>query len=64
MEIITDVLNEVSRNAIERLGAKQDGILRNHKIMRYRRIRNTVCYSTIKEGWVDVKEISLQKMRN
>jgi N-acetyltransferase len=64
MEIITDVLNEGSRNAIERLGAKQVGILRNHKIMRDGRIRNTVCYSTIKEGWVDVKEISLQKMRN
>ena len=64
VEIITDVLNEVSRNAIERLGAKQDGILRNHKIMRDGRIRNTVCYSIIKEEWMDVKGILLQKMRN
>jgi RimJ/RimL family protein N-acetyltransferase len=64
VEIRTDVLNEVSRNAIQRLGAKQDGILRNHKIMRDGRIRNTVCYSIIKEDWPDVKEILLQYINN
>ena len=64
VEIRTDVLNEVSRKAIERLGAKQDGILRNHKIMRDGRIRNTVCYSIIKEEWADVKEVLLQKISN
>lgn len=63
VEIRTDVLNEVSRNAIQRLGAKQDGILRNHKIMRDGRIRDTVCYSITKEEWPDVKEILLQKIR-
>ena len=47
VEIRTDVLNTVSRKAIERLGAKQEGILRNHKIMRNGRIRDTVCYSVI-----------------
>ncbi len=45
VEIRTDILNRISRKAIERLGAKQDGILRNHKIMRNGRIRNTICYS-------------------
>ncbi|HEU5120574.1 MAG TPA: GNAT family protein [Candidatus Nitrosocosmicus sp.] len=64
VEIRTDVLNEVSRKAIERLGAKQDGILRNHKIMRYGRIRDTVCYSIIKEEWPDIKNVLLQKMKN
>lgn len=54
VEIRTDVLNRVSRKAIERLGAKQDGILRNHKIMRNGRIRNTVCYSITKDEWPDV----------
>ena len=34
VEIRTDILNKISRKAIERLGAIQDGILRNHKIMR------------------------------
>ncbi len=51
VEIKTDALNEVSRKAIERLGAKQDGILRNHKIMRGWRIRDTVSYSIIKSEW-------------
>ena len=64
VEIRTDVLNEVSRKAIERLGAKQDGILRNHKIMRDGRIRDTVCYSIIKEEWPDIKDALLQKMKN
>ncbi len=48
VEIRTDVLNQVSRKAIERIGGKQDGILRNHKIMRNGRIRDTACYSIIK----------------
>jgi len=64
VEIRTDVLNEVSRKAIERLGAKQDGVLRNHKIMRNGRIRDTVCYSVIQSEWPSVKENLLQKMIN
>ena len=51
VEIGTDVLNTVSRQTIQRLGAKQDGILRHHKIMRDGRIRDTVCYSIIKPEW-------------
>jgi len=62
VEIRTDVLNTVSRRAIERLGAKQDGILRNHKIMRIRRIRDTVCYSIIESEWPTVKENLLQRI--
>lgn len=64
VEIRTDVLNEVSRKAIERLGAKQDGILRNHKIMREGRIRDTVSYSIIKSEWPSVKEKILQRIAN
>ena len=62
VEIRTDILNTVSRKAIERLGAKQDGILRNHKIMRNGRIRDTVCYSIIQSEWPTVKENLLQKI--
>ena len=62
VEIRTDVLNTVSRKAIERLGAKQDGILRNHKIMRNGRIRDTVCYSIIQSEWPTVKENLIQKI--
>jgi N-acetyltransferase len=62
IEIRTGVLNNISRKAIERLGAKEDGILRNHKIMRNGRIRDTVCYSIIQSEWPLVKENLLQKM--
>jgi len=62
VEIRTDVLNTVSRKAIERLGAKQEGILRNHKIMRNGRIRDTVCYSVIQSEWPAVKENLLHKI--
>ena len=67
VEIRTDVLNIVSRQAIQRLGAKQDGILRHHKIMRDGRIRDgrirdTVCYSIIKPEWKQVKENLKEKL--
>ncbi len=64
VEIRTDALNTISRKAIERLGAKEDGILRSHKIMRAGRIRNTVCYSIIQPEWSPVKDNLLQKMLN
>ena len=64
VEIRTDALNEVSRKAIQRLGAKQDGILRNHKIMKNGRIRDTVSYSIIKSEWPEVKEKILQRIVN
>jgi N-acetyltransferase len=62
VEIRTDLLNIVSRKAIERLGAKQDGILRNHKIMRNGRIRDTVCYSIIQSEWHQIKENLIRKL--
>lgn len=62
VEIRTDILNKVSRKAIERLGAQQDGVLRNHKIMRNGRIRDTVCYSIIQSEWPQVKENLIQKI--
>ena len=62
VEIRTDVLNTVSRQAIQRLGAKQDGILRHHKIMKDGRIRDTVCYSIIKPEWKQVKENLMKKL--
>ena len=62
IELRTDIFNIVSRRAIERLGAKQDGILRNHKIMRDGRIRDTVCYSIIHSEWPRVKQDLSQKI--
>ena len=62
VEIRTDVLNTISRNAIERLGAKKDGVLRYHKIIKEGRIRNTVCYSIIQPEWPKIKDNLLHKM--
>ena len=62
VEIRTDILNTVSRKAIQLLGAKQDGVLRHHKIMRDGRIRDTVCYSIIKPEWKQVKANLIEKL--
>jgi N-acetyltransferase len=59
VEFRTDWLNQRSQAAIERLGAKRDGVLRNHRIMPDGRVRDTVCYSIIKNEWPGVK-INLQ----
>jgi len=53
--LITDVLNQQSRTAILRLGAKQEGILRNHMIMAGGRYRDSVCFSIIEAEWPEVK---------
>jgi RimJ/RimL family protein N-acetyltransferase len=55
VEFRTDWLNGRSQAAIERLGAKRDGVLRNHRIMPDGRIRDTVCYSIIANEWPGVK---------
>lgn len=59
VELITDVLNEQSRAAILRLGAKQEGILRNHLILPSGRIRDSAVFSIIDSEWPEVK-MSLQ----
>jgi RimJ/RimL family protein N-acetyltransferase len=56
VELITDILNERSRTAILRIGAKQEGILRNHMIMPNGRYRDSVCFSIIESEWPVVKE--------
>jgi len=55
VELITDVLNQQSRTAILRLGAKQEGILRSHMLMPNGRIRDSVCFSIIREEWPEVR---------
>jgi len=59
VEFRTHFFNEASRRAIERLGAKQDGILRSHQILKDGSIRDTVVYSIIANEWPAVK-INLQ----
>lgn len=51
VEFKTDSLNEKSRNALLRVGAKQEGIFRNHVICASGRIRHSVYFSITDEEW-------------
>ena len=51
----TDVLNARSRAAIQRLGAREEGIFRRHMIMPDGRVRDSVFYSIIESEWPAVK---------
>jgi N-acetyltransferase len=55
VELLTDVLNEKSRNAIARLGAQQEGVIRSHMVMRDGRVRDSVLFSIIKSEWPKLK---------
>ncbi len=51
----TDILNLKSQKAIERIGAKRDGILRQDALRKDGSIRDTVMFSIVRDEWVDVK---------
>lgn len=55
VQIRTDALNRRSQAAIERLGAKKDGVLRGHQQMAGGRLRDTVVYSILDREWPGVK---------
>jgi len=55
VQFTTDILNERSQRAILRLGAKQEGILRNERIMPDGRKRTSVRYSIIDDEWPEVR---------
>jgi len=55
VDLRTHEKNTQSRAAIERLGAKLDGLLRNHRIMPDGSLRNTATYSIIAAEWPAVK---------
>ena len=55
VEFRTHFFNQQSRRGIERLGAKQDGILRNHQIAPNGTLRDTVVYSIIASEWPTVR---------
>jgi RimJ/RimL family protein N-acetyltransferase len=55
VEFRTHFFNHPSRRGIERLGAKLDGILRNHQIAPNGTLRDTAVYSIISSEWPTVK---------
>lgn len=56
VEFKTDSLNQPSRSALLRIGAKEEGILRNHMIVHDGRYRHSIFFSVIEEEWPSVKE--------
>jgi len=55
VELKTDSLNEKSRAAILRIGAREEGIFRNHMITASGRLRHTVYFSIVDSEWPAVK---------
>lgn len=62
VQFTTDELNDRSRAAILRLGARQEGIVRHERIMPDGRKRNSVRFSIIDDEWPEVKARLLEKM--
>lgn len=56
VEFRTHWMNQQSRAAIARLGAKQDGVLRNHQRMPDGSLRDTVVFSIIASEWPTVRQ--------
>ncbi|MCC9135519.1 GNAT family N-acetyltransferase [Pontibacter silvestris] len=55
VELKTDVLNTRSRKAILKIGATEEGVLRNHTLMQDGRRRDTIYYSILKPEWETLK---------
>lgn len=55
VELKTDSLNERSRNAILRIGCKEEGIFRNHMVTHSGRLRHSAYFSIIGSEWPAVK---------
>jgi RimJ/RimL family protein N-acetyltransferase len=52
----TDLGNEPSQRAIERIGAKREGVIRNERVVAGGRVRDAVYYSIIDRDWTETKE--------
>lgn len=61
VELKTDVLNSRSRQAMLRIGATEEGVLRKHSLVWDGRYRDSIYYSILDEEWAGVKQ-QLQKM--
>jgi RimJ/RimL family protein N-acetyltransferase len=55
VELKTDVLNDRSRNAILRIGAKHEGVFRKHVVCDSGRVRDSAWFSIIDSEWPEVK---------
>ena len=56
VQLKTDLRNERSQKAIERIGAVREGVLRNHMVLPDGYVRHSVFYSILDTEWADVKK--------
>ena len=56
VEILTDAINPVSQAAIRKLGAREEGVLRKHKITWTGRLRDTALFAIIDDDWPEVRD--------
>jgi RimJ/RimL family protein N-acetyltransferase len=59
----TDIRNTRSQNAIARLGATREGVLRHHRIRRDGSWRDTVIFSMISAEWPEARQRLIERMR-
>lgn len=64
VELKTDALNQKSRNAIGRIGATQEGILRQHVVCASGRVRDTVYFSILATEWPAVRRHLDERLAN
>lgn len=62
VELLTDERNHRSRNAIRRIGAREEGTLRHHMVMRDGFIRNSVVHSITSTEWPKVKSMLVARL--
>lgn len=55
VEIITDALNAASQAAIRKLGARDEGVLRKHKVTWTGRVRDTAQFAILDDDWPEVR---------
>ena len=64
VELKTDALNQRSRNAILRIGAKEEGTLRRHVVTWTGRVRDSVYFITLDSEWPEVKTMLESKLQH
>ena len=64
IEFKTDVLNTTSRSALRRIGAIEEGVLREHSITETGRIRDTIYYSVLEHEWPEVRAMLERRLRD
>ncbi|MEM6764929.1 MAG: GNAT family protein [Bacteroidota bacterium] len=62
LELKTDVLNQQSRRAMQKVGAVEEGILRSHTVMHDGRRRDTIYYSILVDEWEGIKRRVFQEI--